>query len=90
MAQFRTFRFGVIRGILGMQKRREVSAAELERLKAFAFPKRPHHEGTLEQNIALGDRPVPDSHPGSKANILPGSAPAAGLPVQRPKRPPWW
>jgi hypothetical protein len=53
----------VIRDILGIQKRREVSAAELERLKAFAFARKPRSEASLEQNIALGDRQAPDTHP---------------------------
>jgi hypothetical protein len=67
----------VIRDILGIHKRREVSTVELERLKAFAFAKKPRCEVSPEQNIALGDRPVSDSHPGSNADFFPASAPAA-------------
>ena len=67
----------VIRDILGIHKRREVSAAELERLKAFAFAKKPPCEASLEQNIALSDRQLPDSHPGPNADFIPASAPAA-------------
>ena len=37
----------VIRDVLGIQKRREVSAAELERLKAFAFERRPRSEASI-------------------------------------------
>jgi hypothetical protein len=66
----------VIRDILGIHKRREVSAAELERLKAFAFAKKPRCEARSEQNIALSDRPLPDSHPGPNADFIPASAPA--------------
>jgi hypothetical protein len=64
----------VIRDILGIQKRREVSAAELERLKAFAFARKPRSEASLEQNIALGDRRLPDTHPGSNADFISPSA----------------
>jgi hypothetical protein len=80
----------VIRDILGIQKRREVSAAELERLKAFAFVKKPRSEATAEENIALGDRPVSDGPPGLEGNNLPGKAPPAAAPAKGPKRPPWW
>jgi hypothetical protein len=67
----------VIRDILGIHKRREVSAAELERLKAFAFAKKPPCGASLEQNIALSDCQLPDSRPGSNADFIPASAPAA-------------
>jgi hypothetical protein len=67
----------VIRDILGIHKRREVSTAELERLKAFAFAKKPRCEASSEQNIALSDRRLPDSRPGSNADFIPASAPAA-------------
>jgi hypothetical protein len=37
----------IIRDLLGIQKRREVSAAELERLRAFAFERRPRSEASI-------------------------------------------
>jgi hypothetical protein len=66
----------VIRDILGIHKRREVSAAELERLKAFAFAKKPRCEVSPEQNIALAIVRYPTSHPGSNADFTPRSATA--------------
>jgi hypothetical protein len=47
-----------IRGALGIKKRREISAGVLERLKSFAFVRKPRSEPTLEPNIGLGDRPA--------------------------------
>jgi hypothetical protein len=53
----------VIRDILGIQKRREVSAEVLERLRSFSFERQPRSEASLEPNIGLlYDRP-PDAHP---------------------------
>jgi hypothetical protein len=40
---------------LPIQKRWAVSAAELERLKAFAFTRKPRKEASLEKNIGVGD-----------------------------------
>jgi hypothetical protein len=59
----------IIRDILGIQKRREVSAAELDRLKAFAFARKPRSEASLEQNIAPSDCQAPE-HP-SRSNADP-------------------
>src|SRR5262245_26564335 len=53
-----------IRDALGIQKRREVSAGVLERLRAFAFARKPRSEPTLEPNVGLGSRPAtPDAYP---------------------------
>jgi hypothetical protein len=52
-----------IRDALGIQKRREVSAGVLERLRSFAFGRKPRNEATLEQNIGLGGRPPSDAYP---------------------------
>lgn len=67
----------VIRDVLGIQKRREVSAAELERLKAFAFAKKPRYETSAEQNIALDDRQAPPTPTPDQTPIL--------LPSRRPQ-----
>jgi len=48
-----------IRDALGIQKRREVSAGVLERLRSFAFERKPGSEPTLEPNIGLGERQPP-------------------------------
>jgi hypothetical protein len=57
-----------IRDALGIQKRREVSAGVIDRLRSFAFARKPRSESTLEQNIGLGDRPAtPDAYPDQTA-----------------------
>jgi hypothetical protein len=56
-----------IRDALGIQKRREVSTGVLERLRSFAFERKPRNEATLEQNIGLGDRRPPDAYPDQTA-----------------------
>jgi hypothetical protein len=54
----------VIRDILGIRKKQEVSATALERLKAFAFGRKPRSEPNLEQNVGhLGARPPAASYP---------------------------
>jgi hypothetical protein len=80
----------VIRDVLGLWKRREVSTEERERLSALLSGSSRTGRSGNGPNIALGDRPVPDGRPGSEGNILPVAAPVAEAPVQRPKRPPWW
>jgi hypothetical protein len=51
-----------IRDALGIQKRREVSAGVLERLRSFAFERKPRSDPALELNIGIGDRPgTPDT-----------------------------
>jgi hypothetical protein len=53
-----------IRDALGIQKRREISAGVLERLRTFAFERKPRNEPTLASNIGLGDRPgTPGTYP---------------------------
>src|SRR5262249_29053766 len=41
----------IIRDVLGIQKRREVSAEVLERLKAFAFERKPRSKTSVDPNI---------------------------------------
>jgi len=53
-----------IRDALCIQKRRDVSARVLERLRSFAFARKTRSEPTPEQNSGLGDHPAtPDAHP---------------------------
>ena len=47
------FCYIVKRDALGIRKRREVSAAELERLKAFAFERSTRYEAGSEADICL-------------------------------------
>lgn len=72
----------VIRGILGLQKRREVSAAALERLKAFAFELRPRSEAAVGANIGNGEVPRPNPHPGAIADNRPPVARACSTDEQ--------
>jgi len=59
-----------IRDALGIQKRREVSAGVLDRLRSFAFARKPRNEPSLEQNIDLGGcLGTPGDHP-NKTPIL--------------------
>ena len=53
----------IIRNVLGIRKRQEISDATRERLRAFAFERNPRNEASLEQNIGIGDFRLPDAHP---------------------------
>jgi hypothetical protein len=53
----------VIRDVVGLRKRRDVPAEVLERLKSFAFERKPRRETSLGPNIAKGDLPLTDAHP---------------------------
>ena len=53
----------IIRNVLGIRKRQEISDATRERLRAFAFERKPRNEASLEQNIGIGDFRLPDAHP---------------------------
>ena len=64
-----------IRDALGIQKRREVSARVLERLRSFAFERKPRDERVLEPNIGLGDRAPPNAYQDDQLPIL-GAEPA--------------
>jgi hypothetical protein len=57
-----------IRDALGVQKRREISAGVLERLRSFSFERKSRSEPVLEPNIAIGDRP---GNPGSHLDRTP-------------------
>ena len=59
----------VIRNVLCIQKRREVTAEVLERLKAFAFERKPRNEPSVEPDIGGSVFPVPEVPP-DKTPIL--------------------
>jgi len=59
-----------IRVALGIQKRREVSAGVLDRLRSFAFARMPRSGPTLEQNVGLGGRPPPNAYQDDLRPIL--------------------
>jgi hypothetical protein len=63
-----------IRDALGIQKRRAVSAAELERLKAFAFDRKPRSEARFEPGRANATSRYPN-HPPSKRQKFQPSPP---------------
>ena len=59
-----------IRDAQGIQKRREVSAGVLDRLRSFAFARMPRSEPALEQNIGLGDHRPTDAYQDDQTAIL--------------------
>src|SRR5262249_49662252 len=59
----------IIRDVLGIQKRREVSAEVLERLKAFAFERKPGSKTRVDPNIGRTVSPAPEVPP-EKTAIL--------------------
>ena len=61
----------VIRHVLGIQKRREVSAEVLDRLKAFAFDGKPRSGVTVQPYACSGDLPASEAHPASNADFAP-------------------
>jgi len=58
-----------IRDALGIQKRREVSARVLERLRSLAFERKPRNEPSIEPDIGGSVFPVPEVPP-NKTPIL--------------------
>ncbi len=67
-----------VRDVLGIQKRREVSAAVRERLKAFAFERSTRSEPSLGVRIANSDRPATYPAPEETPKISAQSAPLPG------------
>jgi hypothetical protein len=62
---------------VGVPTPERMPAPGVSATEQFAFAKKPRCEARLEENIALGDRQPPDTHPGSNADFIPRSAPAA-------------
>lgn len=58
----------VIRDVVGLRKRRDVSAKVLERLKSFTFERKPRSEASLRPNIGKGGLPLTDAHPDQTPN----------------------
>ena len=61
----------VIRHVLGIQKRREVSAEVLGRLKAFAFDRKTRSGVTVQPNTCSGGLPACEAHPASNGEPAP-------------------
>jgi len=59
----------VIRDVLGIRKRQEISEATRERLRAFAFERKPRSEASVEPDIGGTVSPVPEVPP-RKTSIL--------------------
>jgi hypothetical protein len=49
-----------VRGVLGIRKKQEISDATRERLKAFAFERKPRNNASPAQNIGQTVSPPPD------------------------------
>jgi hypothetical protein len=73
----------LIRKVLGITKRRQLSEGDRQRLIAAGAQHR-----ITGKKTASGASPVPDTHPGLEANILPVSPPVAPARRQHQKRPP--
>jgi hypothetical protein len=63
-----------IRSALGIQKRRKVSATALERLKAFAFERKPRSEAGIRPIIGNDDLPRLEPTPDQKSILEPEPA----------------
>ena len=59
----------VIRDVLGIHKRQEISEATRERLRVFAFGRKPRNEASVEPDIGGTVFPVPEVPP-EKTPIL--------------------
>jgi hypothetical protein len=63
----------LIRNVVGIQKRRQVSEAELDRLRAFAFERKPRSEATLEPKVDQALSSLPDVPQEKNANFQRGA-----------------
>ena len=60
----------VIRDVLGIRERQEISEATRERLRAFAFDRKPRSEASVEPNIGLGGPSPTDARVSHQPPIL--------------------
>jgi len=59
----------IIRDVLGIRKRQEISEATRKRLRAYAFERKSRDEASVEPNIGRTAFPVPEVPP-EKSPIL--------------------
>jgi len=74
----------VIRDVLGIRKRQEISEATRERLRVFAFELKPHNEASVEPDIGGTVFPVPEVPP-EKTPILDEEPACCGFAARRSK-----